>query len=324
MPIRDKRSASSRVSRSHHRVAKNRSKTVNLLFLFFAFCLLFSIFFGRKLYLAWKNSIWTGISRLTIVVATADPKIYSFDPSSGRSTMMTIPRNTQVEAAWSYGNWPAGSLWELGMHEGKGGDLLRQSLQKNLGIPVDAWIGEAGEKLFASQPLGFLSSLAQAVSSGRAKTNLTFFDRLRLVSSGLSGAKQKEIDLPSAGVLKKVSLSDGTEGFVVVREKAKVVLDLSDAEIFKEGRKVVIVNSSDKSGLALQVAQIVGGLGLRVIGTQTGEGSVDCEVKGEHEQLKSLSARRLVQVFSCNLQEEKLDGPEDLRLMLGEDFARRF
>lgn len=283
---------------------------------------------AQTLVSAWREKVWIPGTRLTIIVAQEDPIIYSFDPQQGKLLSFKVPKNTQVQTAGSYGPWLSGSLWELGKQEEKDGELLRLSLQKALGIPIDAWVEEDGTRFFENNTLGWVSASWQALVSGNLDTNLTFFDRASLIFGvgKLTIRDRREIDLESAGVIVPTKLSDGVRGFTVVPEKAKVALDsLRDDLVFEEEKKVIITNTTSKGGLATSTAQIGAVLGARVIGVDSSEEEVEnCEIRGVKKDLNSLTTKRLAAIFSCEIKETSSSGAADLELILGKNFVERF
>lgn len=241
---------------------------------------------------------------------------------------MTVPAKTQISASSGKGDWLAGSLWKLGKQEKVGGQLLSESLQRSLGLPVDGWVEERGEALFVNRKLGFATALVEAVTSSRVKTNLTFFDRLQILlqvgSVGFAG--RREMDLVSTGVVKAQELPDSEEGYVVIPEKAKIAFEeMRDDLVFAEGKRLKIFNTTKYVGLAGDVTRVVTTLGLRVISTGSAQEEVyNCKVKGEAGNIGSLSAKRLAAMLGCDLEKSESHGPEDLELYLGESFAERF
>lgn len=311
-----------------HRTKKSSRKRLRLalvLILFFVLCSLFYV-----LAASWRARLWVSGTRITVVVAGQDPKVYSYDPQTGKVAYFVIPGAVQLKTAGEYGSWPAQSLWDLGHQEKMEGNLLRLSVQKSLGIPVDAWISSKGETMFDSHPLGWLSAFWKALFVKDVKTNLTYFDRANLLAkiSGVGTADRQKIDLVSMGVLSKTRFADGAEGYIVIPEQARVSLTfLRDDLVAGEAKRVEVVNASVKSGLAGEVASVVSTLGVRVVGTRT-ENSArgGCEVKGSKKELESLSARRIAKILDCETRETDSLGKSfaDLEIVLGEDFARRF
>lgn len=307
-----------------------RYKPTNLLRRFLIFvCFVLLLGVSWKTYLAWTHRIWDGKSRFSVVVASEDPTVYSFNPQTGILTKMSIPAKTEIEASHGYGSWFVGSLWQLGYQEGKKGEVLENSLKKSFGIPVDAFVDGEGEVLFSARSLSFPVAVKEAVLSSSSRTNLTFFDRVSLLlnAAGAGPAKRQELDLPALRVLKKETLRDGTEGYKVVPEQAKITLEKSfrDELVFGEAKTASIVNASGKSGLAGEVAQVASVLGIRVVGVSTDREEKlkddGCIILGNRESLASVSSQRLAELFDCEKQERDERG---LTIILGNSFAERF
>lgn len=281
-----------------------------------------------QIFSSWQGRLWKQERKFTVVVASQDPTVFSFDPQTRTLSIVTIPANTQIEAAGGYGLWLVGSLWELGQQEGLGGTLLTESLKKSFGIPVDGFVDAKSETLFSARSLTLPLSIKEAVLSARALTNLTFFDRLNvLLGPGtLSQADRKSIDLRNSRVLEDVVLPDGTRGFVPVPEQTEKVFArlFRDERVFAEGKTLSVVNTSDKAGLALDVARLAGILGVRVIQVGSMQEKVDtCKIRGSRQDLDSLAAKRLEELLGCP-PEEGIAQLAQLELILAEGFARRF
>lgn len=313
-------------NRSRH-LKKTSSASILRRFLLFTFLALFTGVLW-KIYLSWQNQVFVPGTRLTVVVAQENPTLYSYNPSSRELTIIVIPKNTQVEAAGGYGSWPIGSLWNLGKQEGQKGELLRVSVMKAFGIPVDGWVGPDGEDLFKDETLALPIKVFKAISTGSLKTDLTFFDRLNLLSIGaVSFSRRSNLDLEAKGVLEKKRLPDGVEGFIIIPERGKIVFEeLRDSALLNEKKTAFVFNATGKAGLAGQVVQVVQTLGIRVIGAGKGEEEIeDCQIRAKGKNLGSISAKKLSQVFGCRLTTGGFtESSSDIEILLGEGFAKRF
>ena len=282
-----------------------------------------------KIYLSWQNRVFVSGTRLTVVAAQENPTLYSYSPSSRELTIIVIPKNTQVEAAGGYGSWSVGSLWDLGNQEGKGGEVLRNTVMKAFGIPVDGWVGPDGEDLFKNEALSFPVKVFKAISSGSIKTDLTFFDRLSLLSIGaVSSSRRGSLDLEAKGVLAKKRLPDGVEGFIIIPERGKIVFEeLRDSALLNERKTAFVFNATGKAGLAGQAVQVVSTLGIRVIGAGKGEEKIeDCQIRVKEKDSGSISARKLSRIFGCRMITGGFteSASSDIEILLGEGFAKRF
>lgn len=315
--------------RLHKRKARAQRYKPNNLLRRFLILVVIAIFSGLlwQIFSSWQGRVWKEGSRFTVVVAEEDPVVYSYSKRTGVLTILKIPKSAQIEAAGGFGSWFIGSLWGLGEQEGLKGELLATSVKKSLGIPVDAWVDARGRALFEADNLSFLLSVKDAILFSTLSTNLTFFDRVRLLlGPGSTGQSlRRGLDPVALRVLEKVELPDGVEGYMPVAEQAQVVFEKTfrDDAVFEEGKTLTVVNSTEKAGLAREVARLASVLGARVIGTQTGEPEEDCVLKGEKENLDSLTGKRLARLLDCETKEAATSGAH-LELFLGEGFARTF
>lgn len=282
-------------------------------------------FAALRLFEDWQSRVWSlPGTRITVVVASSDPTIYSYNPQTNSLTIIEVPKTTQVEASSGYGKWLAGSLWQLGADEGKGGELLATSLEKALGLPIDGWMSSQGEALFESRTLSVPSALWVVGS----RTNLTIFDRLNIIlaTNSVGVADRRSLDLVTTGALKKTELPDGLEAYVPVSDKTRTIFELlRDETVFAEGKTLLVVNTTLKQGIAGEVARIAGTLGVKVVATQTTDRDVEgCEVVGVEENINSYASRRLAQIFKCETRTGDPSGPGHLEIILGEGFAERF
>ncbi|MBI2268490.1 MAG: LytR C-terminal domain-containing protein [Candidatus Blackburnbacteria bacterium] len=287
------------------------------------------VFVVFKVYLAWQNRLWDGNSRITVVVATPDPTVYSYNPRSQTLITFPIPKETQLTSAMGYGEWMAGSLWALDDQEKKGGRLFASSVQKSLGMPIDGWMNRQGKGFFQNSSFSFLPSMIKALPNAKLGTNLTFFDRLNLaVAVGrVSTLNRREINLVSSGAIKESFLADGEKGFLVIPEKTVLVLDaLRDDKVFEEAKTIKITNATGKSGVGAEVSRTVSILGIRVVAIDTGQENLKevCVVRERGKTLKSRAAKQIIGLFGCTSDSKDPAGPASLEIILGEDFVKYF
>ena len=127
--------------------------------------------------------------------------------------------------------------------------------------------------------------------------------------------------------IEKGKLSDGLNGYIVVADRAAVGLDiLRDDKIFVEMKTLKISNASDVGGLAGEVSRVALVLGIRVLdmGSSNDKYRGVCSVKGGGEQLRSLAARRITQIYGCDQSIKELNSAADLELIIGDRFAKEF
>lgn len=303
MPAQPKHIAKMAVRRS--RIAHQNPAFFLGRFIFLIFVAVVAVFAWR-IFSAWQARRFNLGDRVTIVVATSDPQVYSYNSQNNLLTIIKIPKNTEIDAAGGYGRWLVGSLWKFGIQEKKE-YLLAHSIQKSFGIPIDGFIDNEESVL--------------------AHTNLNFFDRLDFlfVIRRVTEVNRREIDLVKSGVLVKKTLSDGTDGFVVVPDKAATVFSsLYDDDVFQEGKTLRIVNTTSTDGLGKDTFRIASTLGLRTLAIDSSEEKYTgvCKVRVQKKHRNSESLRRLVAIFGCEVGNDDFDGPTNIEMVLGENFAK--
>lgn len=315
-----------RNDREKPRRVRLRNITQPIFFIVLSFFVLsFSFFVFRS----WNSRVWRNNARITVAVAEENPTIYSYNPQNQSIYKTTVPENTQVTASGGYGEWLAGSLWGLGQQEGLGGKVLKNSIIKSLGIPIDGWVDKNGEVIFSGGKFGLFGAVTQVFKMRGIKTDLTFFDKVNLlVALGQVGRfSRTDIDLEKRGIIKVEELSDGLKGFIVVAERSTTGLDiLRDDKVFVEMKTLKVSNASSKSGLAQEVSRVASVLGVRVLDTSSADDKYrgTCLITGEEAHIKSLSAKRLSQIYGCEKSVKKLNGAANLEFTIGDRFAKDF
>lgn len=290
---------------------------------------LFLLILVTKLYSAWTNRVWGGEEKITIVVNSQTPKIYSFDPISQKVTVLELPRSLEIAASHGLGSWFAGSLYELGLQKKMGGELLRTSLQKSLGIPIDAWVASRDGVFFQDEPKAKITFLLQTLlPNSNVATNLSIIDQLNLlIKTSSSRVTTKEINPLAFGVIRKKDFGFEEEAYELTSERTNHAFTkyFRDELVFSESKTISIINTTSRAKLAQEISFVISTLGVKVIETkQSDEAVSNCTLKGASHQLSSNSARRLTRLFKCEKETSTPQGPADLELILGEEFSEKF
>ena len=74
-----------------------------------------------------------------VAVTKNEVRIEIYDFGKKTISRMIIPGNTSLEASRDLGIWKLGSLMELGKNEKAGGNILRETINRSLKIPVLYW-----------------------------------------------------------------------------------------------------------------------------------------------------------------------------------------
>jgi hypothetical protein len=244
-----------------------------------------------------------------------------FDFDTGEITSVVIPGNTQLTASRGLGTWKAGSLWQLGVNEHLGGQLLAETIAKNFHFPVTYWADSSG--------LGFtLRGLKDLIGSGLGnyKTNLSSMARIKLVAFalGVGEGERTVINLADTSYLTRGELTDGEDGYYVsssVPENLIAVFSEGSQQVFR----MVIKDATNVTSLSGNVGSTIEMLGVKIVAVDKGNTTLvakgrDCEVIGQDNYFVTKIAR----LFSCEVKLGAPEGNFDLELILTSDFARRF
>lgn len=277
--------------------------------------LLFFVF-----YIYATTNYWDGHTKLVIAINQNDQGITvaTFDPNLDEITKILIPPNTQIELSRQLGEWKLGSVWQLGIDEGLQGLLLTESITRHFKFPVYVWSDIQGLAFTGNNPLRLFSATFKPFA-----TNLGFGDKIRLAffTLGVKNAKRITVELKNSSYLQEEILVDGEMGHVIA---GKLPQDL--AVIFADietstNINVVIYDSTGKVGLAQSVGELIETIGVKVASVSKKESAdYDCLVGGKNDQMVDKISR----VLNCDKTNTPFDGAFDIKLSLGEKFARRF
>lgn len=250
-----------------------------------------------------RPKFWNAFGKLILLTNGRDGnvRVSVIDPKEKGWAEIYIPGTVQVTVAGELGSWRLGSVWQLGVNEKIGGDLLARTVVKNFGFPVVAWQDEL---------------------TGR--TNLSLGDRIRLwlLKLKMSRRPSETIDLTKTSFLKKTKLVDGEWGWRIVGEiPSGVAAYFPEEAVLQTGYRARIINYSGSIALGESVGRVIEVMGVKVASVQKEESQdFDCAITGHDNRL----VKRLNLVFAC--KDKMIEGSDgfDLNLEVGRNFSRRF
>lgn len=287
--------------------------------------------------------IWKDKVSLNLVVKSQDISIINYDPFNKETTLLVIPNETYVTLPQGFGDWPVGSVYPLGQDEKepKGAWLLKQSLAKLLGLPIDGFI-EVNEndqknsteeivKKWMNNPIFAYLTLRNM------RSDLTLIESWKLIStlSQTRDDKFKVINLASSDITESKLLPDSSRVLGVDTIKLDLFIrdNLSDENIYSEGLTVAIYNGTTHFGLAKEASRVITNLGGNVIIAQNSENPIEKSLitinnKSMENLENSQTYKKLSQVFapdclkkSCTITDPKIDqSRSQIIIVLGEDY----
>ncbi len=285
-----------------------------------------------------KQYTWNGKSSINIAVKSSTVSVLNYDPSSQKIVILKIPNDTYFTLPKNFGSWPVGSIYELGQEENPsvGSELLKESLSKLLGLPIDGFITFRGDSAPLDQvieswhgnPFRMVSSL------GSIETDLTPLEALSLMHS-LSGVRPDQItwlDISQSDITDSQLLPDTTRVLGV----NSVALDLfirhtmADTSITDEGIPVAVFNATSEPGLAQDATREITNMGGNVIFTGNTDTNLSQSIVTTTDS-NDLTYERLAQIFAPQCLKNKCKSSDDkvtnsraqINVVLGEDYYSR-
>lgn len=266
-----------------------------------------------------QTGIWKTENKLSLVIDNEDKGVVVavIDPIHEEIVMISVPENTELEAARNLGSWKIGSIWQLGKNEKLGGKLLAETVTRSLHMPVYAWADESMISVINNRYSSFLKFLSSR------ETNFTLKDRLNIVyfSYRLDSSRKHKIDLSNTNFLSEQKLTDGVLGYKTEGNPSpRISSYFADEYIASNPTRVIIFDASSKPLLAKRMGRVVETIGAKIsaIREETHEVS-DCEIAGKDETM----TKRLALYFDCETS-ESTSTSFDLEIRIGEDFAERY
>ena len=275
-------------------------------------------------------------SSFNIAIKLNSVWLLHYDPGEKKTVVLKIPDDTYMELPKGFGNWRVGSIYNLGEEQKPqiGSELLKESLAKLLGLPVDGFFtlpNQPGSddlnRLILSwhhNPLTIINFFS------KAKTDLTPLEAFNLFIelSKVRSDKIISLDLEQTELTKSKLLPDSSRvlGIDVVNLNLFVREKMSDQQISKESINVAIFNATSHPGLAQEASRIITNLGGNPIIISNTESSNDKSlIIGSNN---NYTFKRLAQVFApvclkikCSIDDPRVTSSRaQINIILGEDF----
>lgn len=243
-----------------------------------------------------NKKYWDGESKVASVdqEENGDTTVILRDPILDEIISFIIPGETEVVVARSLGTMRLKNVWQLGVNEGVGGELVAKTIMSNFLFPVSLWI-DANER-----------------------TNIPLVDRIimKLFDLQIKDIDRTEINLAQSLFLKKGMLTDGESGYKLNGGPPERLTSYFVDDNF-EGMEVYIKDASGKLGVAEKIGMVLEVMGGKVIAIEkmsTEKGGCGVLVKDKGQQI----VKKMSNLFSCKL--ELKDTNFDLEVKLGSDF----
>jgi hypothetical protein len=281
---------------------------------------------GIKIYNLVNNKVWTGQDRINLVISNG-LTVLTYDPIDDGITTINLPDNLYIDVGGGYGKYRLGAVSELGQLEKKK-ELLPETIQFNLAIPVDGWISGALDKTSTEKEAkNAVLKIVFSALQRKTETNLTTWDLLRLWIKvrGVKPSHIESLDYSKLNVLRPDTLVDKTPIFVLVSENSDLIIKkhFEDKRLQGERYSLEVLNGTSHPGLADEAARILGNIGGEVVGVgNTQTPFQQCFVRSEKNKSQTYTVRKIREIFACSWEEKTDVGRADISLILGESYRQ--
>ena len=292
-----------------------------------------------------KNYPWDTQSSYNLLYAVqTDQKKLSaisfinLQPLQKKITVLHISDNVYLEVPKGYGEWTIGSVFPLGQEDGgRGTALLRLSLSRLVGLPVDGIVIKEGGAQTAEEVINSLrkNQLAFWGISQNIKSNVSTWELITLGQfiASIRPDKVVSLDLAKSTITESKLLPDSSRvlGIDTIQLDSFIRDRLADSAFTDENVTIAIFNATSHPGLAQSASRMVTNMGGTVVfigNTETYQAkTVVLDISDDPSSLE-ITKKRLIEIFApwcqkevCTSSDPKVTSARSqLVIVLGEDF----
>ncbi|MGB9637432.1 MAG: LytR C-terminal domain-containing protein [Microgenomates group bacterium] len=284
----------------------SRSSSLKKFFWLFSFVFFVCLFLGAVWFcLEIRRSPFYSLSRENFVLVTGDRKVVVLSLQGKEGLIVRLPEKDLVKTTRGFGDYELGKVYFLGELEGKGGLLIKETVQENFSLPVFGYFFASGEiDSLPQDSKKIFSYIFWQSFRGRIKTDLSRLDLLVLCW------RTRSLNQP---LVKKDSLSKLDDSL------------FRDKKLRDESFSLAVFNSTDHFSLAQQAARVLTEAGARVVRVaDTKEKQDDCLIIADPGLFKTYTFFWLRTVFGCQVRNSNAgDKRSDFSLVVGEEYWKK-
>jgi hypothetical protein len=218
------------------------------------------ISFGLRMVYSGRYDPTLGLN--LILIGDSKIGVIGFRGETDLVNMVVLPDELVVEAQGGKGRYKIGSLWGLGKLVNKSGEEVMLSLSSSLGIKVTGYIKTSDDNIN-------ISSLGGLLGDMRIKTNLNWWDRVRLlglIRKLLAGGTLVLKNIPQSLLREEVE-PDGVRVLVFDGERifSWSAREWVNPAILNERVNLAVFNNGGEAGRALVWERMLETAGVRVV-----------------------------------------------------------
>lgn len=269
------------------------------------------------------------------VLFVADPIVLVvYHSETSRPSQITFPIDLQIEGLYGTGQYSLESLWKLEILDKSGKNLLSDSLEEAIGMPINRVVSLGDEeltKLNVQEPniSSRLTPRYWLQLSVLNEGNARFRDIVWMwwLFGSLESLEWQNVNISESSAVQSDQLTDGTPIRLLVQKGLDIVLKshFENLAFRQEAVSTAVYNTTGVPLVGLRVTRMLDNLGIYVISVGNFDIALrDCELIGELEVLETKTAKFLENYFQCQLKVESTNEAADLVLRIGTTYSDRF
>ena len=236
--------------------------------------LIFIVCIAGGLYFAWVTHPTRQTTIRALAVIGNATVVVRWDVSRGKSLLLVLPQDFEIEAVHGYGQYRLDALWNLDQMDHRKGDLFLTSLSDATAIPVGWYMERSGPVGAAKEDIvHFVSSvlslrvLVGSVFSG--KTSMSLLDAVRVwrLVRNVQSKPVDVFDFRNVAVSIREDKPDGSTGILFDKNAYDAVVadSLEDVLVRQERLRIAVYNTTPTVGIGQKAARMLETMGGFII-----------------------------------------------------------
>ena len=273
------------------------------------------------------------LPRETLVLVGNPTVLWSWNKRDNSFVLIALPSDTVIDAVHGYGAYSLDALWKLGEIDKNERNLLRQSMQEFMGIPIPWYVGMKDHKTpVAAEDAKdivrsyFLWQRLWSYVSGALHTNVPISVYFSFIKSFLLSTPDKIslYDMTELNGIQEEKLADGSSIKKLNLGRFDEIIGhaFDDEKLRNEQVSVAIYNTTDLSSVGQRIARLLGHMGIFVItvGNDTPE-ITDCTLTASKNVLRTKTAGFIRSLYHCKDLVDDGTVRADILLRMGSQYA---
>jgi len=196
---------------------------------------------SAKFWFAFKKSSLRGLARVSFVLADSASQVILFSFQDQEGLIVNLKAKDAVQLPRGFGEYELDKVYPLGELEGRGGQLLKETIEYHLQVPIFGFFYDGSGFTYEPQSLKkFFSEIFKRAITKKTKSDLATIDLILLLLRTRRLGEQE------------IKIRDTVDSLI-------------DRQLRGEGYSLEVLNATDHPGLAQQALSLLEKSGARVV-----------------------------------------------------------